>query len=683
MAKLMLYRDVLKHFGQLPVKAQKKVLEFIRKFQEDSAQAGLHLEPYAEAVDPKVHSARIGDDYRAIVIAPQQGDTFLLMHVDHHDEAYRWCRNKRFETHPALGVLQVFDVQQATAALAEQTETPTAAPAHEYPLAHLSDDELFQAGVPKALIPAVRAIHSDTAFQETADYLPKEAAQVLYGIVCGMSLDESLAEMLGEPEPPLRKPAGPGDFSQLDRVAHLDLVLVEGEEQLKAMLAEDIEEWRIFLHPYQRKLVTWKTPGPIKLYGAAGTGKTVALLHRAVHLANGLQTPKDKVLVTTYTTTLSVTLEQLLERLSPTAAGKIEVTNLHWLAKTICARAGWQGRIAEVEEEDELWQAVLATMPALPFEPDFIRDEYALVIDDLGLDSEDAYLTAVRSGRPRLDRKQRRQLWPLFLEFNRWLHQRRLLTFEGVVHQARLVVEAGGFPGYRHVLVDELQDFSLEALRLVAALSPLRAGLSDSLCLVGDGHQRLYRRAPVPLARAGIDVKGRSRRLKINYRTSEQIRRWAHGLLHGIPVDDLDGGTAEITGDRSVFRGPEPRIEPARDDADVAHRIVYWIDGLLHKAGLSSHEICVTPGFDAVRTALESAGIKTLELQVRQADPGQAEPGVRLGSIARIKGLEFKAVALVIDHRRPVKAGDALHARFEHYVAATRAREWLLVLTLE
>ncbi|HAS51012.1 MAG TPA: DNA helicase, partial [Gammaproteobacteria bacterium] len=471
MAKLMLSRDVLKDFGRLPIRVQKKLFEFFRKFEEDSTQASIHLEPVTEAVDPKVRSARIGDDYRAIVIAPEQGDNFLLMYVDHHDEAYRWCRHKRFEAHQALGVLQVFDVYETQTAMDAQAQKQ-GIPTDHYPLDALSDEELFQAGTPRALIPAVRAIRTDAAFQQFADYLPKEAVQVLYGVVCGLSLNAAIAEMLGEIDRKTPAPASPGDFSHLDQVMNMDLVVIDGEEHLKSILSQDLEEWRIFLHPYQRKLVEWQTQGPIKINGAAGTGKTVALMHRAVHLARQLSTLKERVLVTTYTTNLSVTLEQLFRKLALDAARKIEVTNLHQLARTICLRGGWQGKVLEDDEREDLWRTVLAGSLPAGFDRDFIRDEYEFVVDKMGIDSEEGYLTAVRSGRPRLDRKQRRTLWPVFLEFNRLLHKRNLLTFEGLIHQARLVVERGGFTVYRHVLVDELQDFGLEALRLIAALSP-------------------------------------------------------------------------------------------------------------------------------------------------------------------------------------------------------------------
>ncbi len=281
MAQLMLHREVLKSFGKLPSKVQKKIYELTRKFEEDSTQASIHLEPLVPMVkDPKVRSARVGDDYRAIIIAPDMGATFLLMYVDHHDKAYNWCKNKQFEAHVATGTLQIFDVDEAQAAIEEAPVKPAiSADADQYILDSLTDDELFHAGVPSALIPAVRAARTDDAFLQLADYLPKEAEQVLFGVISGLSLDSSLDEMLGGIENAV-KPESSGDFSHLADAANIDLVLIEGQEHLKEILSEGIEEWRVFLHPYQRKLVEWETKGPMKINGAAGTGKTVALMHR-------------------------------------------------------------------------------------------------------------------------------------------------------------------------------------------------------------------------------------------------------------------------------------------------------------------------------------------------------------------------------------------------------------------
>jgi mRNA-degrading endonuclease RelE of RelBE toxin-antitoxin system len=305
----MLHRDVLTSFGRLPAKVQKKVSELIRKFEKDSTQSSINLEKIEGATDAKVRSARVRDDWRAIVIAPEKGNTFLLMHVDHHDEAYRWCANKRFETHGSLGMLQIFDVEQVQIAAGRTGEgaAPTVYDTASYPLDNLTDDQLFQAGVPRPLVPAVRAIRTDEAFEEVSAYLPPEAAQVLLWIVAGRSIEEALEETLGTMDAGDARPEGPGDFSKLNLVTSFNLVLINGEEHLKEILAEDIEEWRVYLHPYQRKIVEWDAAGPIKIGGAAGTGKTVALMHRAVHLAEKLGDPKEKILVTTFSTNLSVT----------------------------------------------------------------------------------------------------------------------------------------------------------------------------------------------------------------------------------------------------------------------------------------------------------------------------------------------------------------------------------------
>ena len=365
------------------------------------------------------------------------------------------------------------------------------------------------------------------------------------------------------------------------------------------------------------------------------------------------------------------------------ASEKIQVTNLYALSRTICNRTGWQGRIATEEEVDDIWKCVWnePSINELPITRDELKEEFRLVIEPNGIDTEDEYLTTVRSGRPRISRQQRQQAWPIFRIFQRELKKRNLLTFEGAIHQARLSVENGKFPKYRYVLVDEVQDFSLEALRLLQALSPADENLKDPLCVVGDGHQRIYR-SRIPLSRAGIAVTGRSRRLKINYRTSEQIRKYAHGILHGLIVDDLNDGTAEETGDHSIFKGPEPFIQKCANVNEEADFIAEWVNDLIKNHGLKTHEICIAPYKCEVRGKLTASGLQTYELKPREEDPGAEEPGIRLGSMKRIKGLEFRAIAMACadptDPMNNLTDSDHLQ-RCERYVAATRAREFLLI----
>lgn len=687
MAKLMVHRNILKNFHKLPSKVQKQVSELIEEFQRDPYAEAIGLHPLKETMlDPKVRGVRkLPDGYRAIVIAPEKGDTFLLVHIDAHDKAYDWARNKRFEVHEMTGIFQVFDAEEIQTVAKEAVQPQLIEP--EYPLRRLSEDELFAAGVPKPLIPAVKSLHTDDGLEALSDYLPPDCRDVLFGLAAGMTLDQALEEMLGAgPVPKEAAPTSPGDFSQIQASPNFDLVLIEGQEELKKILEGPLEEWRIFLHPYQRKLVTWETKGPMNITGAAGTGKTVALMHRAVHLAQALREPSARVLVTTFTTNLSVTIKHLIQRLAPDVAGRIEVTNLHALARTICSRGGWKGRIAEDDEIAQIWSEVwLSHSHELPLPKDELQREYELVIAPNGIDDEEAYLTTIRSDRPRITRQQRRAAWPVFRAFQRGLKKRNLLTFDGAVHEARLAVEQGNFPRYAHVLVDEVQDFSLEALRLIRAMSPINEEIPDPLCMVGDGHQRIYR-TKIPMSRAGIDIRGRSRRLKINYRTSEQIRKFAQGLLKGLTIDNLDDGVTTTAGDHSVFKGPEPLVEKCQESRAEAEAIVSWVQKLMNEHQLATHEICVTPYKPEIRTALTAADIATFELKPREEDPGSNEAGVRMGTMKRIKGLEFRAVAMACaDPLDPINhlADADIRDRCERYVAATRAREYLLVTVVE
>ena len=682
MATLMMHRDVLKGFGRLPAKVQKRIAEFVERFQEDPSDPGLHVHPLKESMlDPKVHGANLPGAFRAIIIAPEKGDTWVMMHVDKHDDAYAWAKNKRFEVHAITGVFQTFDLAEVEQAVMPSVESQAAEYQQSF-LASLSDEDLYLAGIPEPLVRAVRDLKTEAELDALAPYLPPDSRDVLYGLVAGLSLDESLKEMLGLDKPDTTKEvAEPGDFTNIASAVNFNLVTVEGEDELKRMLAGDFEEWRLFLHPYQKKVVEWNTKGPMKITGAAGTGKTIALLHRAVRLAKHGSGGR-KILLTTFTTNLSVTLASQIRSLSLEASERIEVTNLHALARTICSRSGWNGRIANESEIDDVWHDLWQhpDFDALPLSQAEMRLEYDQVIDPNGIEDEDVYLTTVRSGRPRISRRQRRQAWPVFLAFQRELKRRKLLTFEGAVHQARLAAENGRGPAYDHVLVDEAQDFSLEALRLIRALSPIEEETLDPLCLAGDAHQRIYRRR-IPMGRAGIRVVGRSRRLKINYRTTQEIRAYAQAMLSGLEIDDLDEGMVDTLADHSLVNGPVPEVVDCPSEEDEAVAIVDWVKRLMD-AEVATHEICITPRKSDIVGALNSAGIPTFVLRPREMDPGSEESGVRLGSMKRIKGLEFRAVAMACSHSNDpmndLENADSLQ-RCERYVAVTRAREQVLI----
>src|SRR5262249_4290420 len=115
--------DFLLAFSQLPKGIQKKVREFTEKFRNDPKSPGINYERIHDVRDEKVRTVRINQTYRAIVIHPPSGDVYLLVWVDHHDEAMDWAKRKRFDVNPATGSLQVYEVRAAA------TETEPVAPA--------------------------------------------------------------------------------------------------------------------------------------------------------------------------------------------------------------------------------------------------------------------------------------------------------------------------------------------------------------------------------------------------------------------------------------------------------------------------------------------------------------------------------------------------------------------------
>ncbi len=691
-ANLGITNEVLGRLRKLPKKVSKALERFIRAFQEDPSNPQLYVHPIKNLRDPKVHGAKLPDGYRAILIKPEVGNNWMMAYIDTHDEAYAWAKEKSFEMHTQTGVFQVYDIQKVEAQI-ETHEFKSQPITHEYALGKLSEDDLFLAGVPKALLPAVKAIKSDDGFESLADYLPPMCREVLFSIVCGLTLDEALEQALGEkPGTTTPLPTSEGDFSTIDESPSLGITILEqGEESLAKALNRSIEEWRIFLHPSQRSIVKRNTTGPMKITGTAGTGKTVALLHRAVRLARELNEtggPKDKVLLLTFTMNLAYNLKQQLEQLDPDAAKRVTVTNVYSFARTLCQRREWRGDIKLPSELKDVWEKEIESLAHCPLSKDELKEEFERIVDPMGLGigDDDAYLSTVRTGMKRISRKQRKQVWESLTEFME--HMGNNLTPNGAVRQAYLALKAlretNGdkrleiLPGnFAHVLVDEVQDLSLIALRFLSEL-PHNIEGPNCLTLAGDGHQRLYRHK-FSLRRVGINVVGRSHRLKINYRTTEEIRRWAQAILANQDIDDLDEAPADTRGDRSVMSGPKPEVVTVSNADEEVNKVIDWIERLKNEQHIEYYAMCVIGGGQLLESQLAARNIHFHRVRAKEPDYGSKEPGLRLGSVERIKGLEFKAIAMCGFDESKFNGDDGLHERCKWYVGATRAREYLLV----
>lgn len=679
--------DFLKAYSRIPKAQQKKVREFTEKFRLDPTQSSINYEPIHDMKDEKVRTVRIDLAWRAVVIHPPKGDVYLLVWVDHHDEAMDWAKHKKFEVNPTTGSLQVYEVEDGAAPAA--VPVVSEAPRPERLFSALTDEDLLLLGVPSLLLPSVRSLRAEADLDQLHPYLPGEASDALYLVASGLSVEETLGELERSKAPP--PTVDVEDFQEaLKRPeSQTRFKVIGSERELLEMLNAPLELWRVFLHPSQRKIVERSYNGPAQVLGGAGTGKTVVLLHRAHHLASKVFTaPGDRLLVTTFTRNLARDLRKNLEMLCGKELERIEVKNLHAWAEGFLRSQGVKHPRVDTDRLRSLWSEVVPDDAVFPVA--FYREEWEQVVQAQDVTDREGYFKASRTGRGTpLNRKQRSEVWGVLDEYRSRVERENLLDWPDVFREVRLYLEAHpGVLPYRAVLVDEVQDLPDSALRLLRAMVPVSA---NDLFLVGDAHQRIYGHR-TSLSASGIKVTGRSRRLKINYRTTGRICDWATALLKGLDIDDLDGGSDDLRGYHSLREGVLPEVRVFGSADGEAGFVVETLRGWLAEEPASS--LCLSARTNSLLTdrylpLLASAGIPAVV--VDRDEDGDGKPGVRLASMHRMKGLEFTrvllagvnegVVPLVVDDAGD-EASRADHEKQEKcllYVAATRARDYLVV----
>lgn len=690
-ARVALSKDFLACLARLPKQIEKKVRTFTEKFEADPTQPGINFERLQGAVDPKVRSVRIDKAYRAIVIHPPKGDVFLCVWVDHHDRAYAWVKNKRFEVNPKSGVLQLFDVQEMPFEPPAPNRRTEAAQEAVGLFAQHDDEDLLLAGVPGVLLPSIRALQTDGDLDAISTHLPEDCAEALYGLAAGMSVTEAIAEAAKTSQQEIDT----NDFAAaLERpTTRRQFKVVEDGSELASMFDQPLEQWRLFLHPSQQKIVEADVAGPMRVLGGAGTGKTVVLMHRARRLANTLP-GEGKILVTTYTRNLARDLRRNLKILCGDAGKRLEVTNLDAWARNFVASHGATFRILAQSAERKKRMRLAADENAdVRLPQGFFLEEWDRVIQANDILDEHSYLRVSRKGRGiRLDRARRSEAWRVFSAYRSDLERDNLMEWADVIREARLILERSNAPPpFAAVCADEAQDFGGSALRLLRALAP--RGRND-LFLAGDGHQRIYGQ-PITLSSCGIEVRGRAHKLRLNYRTTDMIARQGLAIVRGLSVDDLDGGEDSLAGYTSLRRGLKPESHLLKDEAEeadvVLSKVRQWLE-----VGRSPEDICLVtrtgqPLEARYRPLLEEAGIATTQLD-SESEEGDAPGCVRLATMHRLKGLEYPCILLASVHDGEVPLRFAVETddpatRKEAiaqeqcllYVACTRARDELVI----
>lgn len=663
--------------ARLTGEEQKAVKTTAFDLQLNPAQPGLQFHKLDKAKDKRFWSVRVNSDIRLIVHRTEE--SLLLCYADHHDKAYEWAEKRKLEIHPKTGAAQLVEIRETIQEVPVPKYVEVAKP-KPLPFAHIPDSELLGYGIPPVWLEEVKAADEDTILT-IADHLPAEAAEAVLDLAVG-----------ARPKASVKLPVGANPFEHPD--AQRRFRIMSSVEELARALDFPWEKWTVFLHPAQRQLVERDYSGPAKVAGSAGTGKTIVALHRAVFLARKQE--DARVLLATFSDSLANALRAKLRYLisnEPRIAERLEVHAMNSIGERLYELNFGRPEIASADTIQELVAEAGQSVAGHKFSLHFLVTEWAQVVDAWQLDSWEGYRDVPRLGRKtRLPEKQRAVLWSIFERVRSGLKSRGQITYPGMFSRlATLFAETSRVP-FDFAIVDEAQDVNIAQLKFLAALG---ANRPNRLFFAGDLGQRIFQQ-PFSWKALGVDIRGRSATLKINYRTSHQIRMQADRLL-GPEVSDVDGNTEERKGTISVFNGTPPAIQVLPTPEDECRAVAEWLAARKNE-GVLPHEIGVfvrsQAELDRARKATMNSGFafKVLDENV-ETTSGR----VSISTMHFAKGLEFRAVVVMacddeiipLQERIEIVADDAdleeVYNTERHllYVACTRARDFLLVTGVE
>ena len=640
--------DYFASWSRLDPVDMKRLNEALLKFQADPGHPGLNLEQLDGSLSDLM-SIRAGRDIRVILY--REGDTYIWWFADHHDAAYERAARARLVINPQtrfVGFVERPDkaaIDRPAATSAEVEDRPR-------PFDHWSDVELGLADLSATEIASIRRLRSEDEILDLeragwADERVTLAIDILGYTPEQWSARGTEEEPAASKEERLR--AAISGFGALSGLSPLF-----SEEELQRIASAPIEEWMLFLHPDQRVLVDREFSGPARVRGAAGTGKTVVVLHRAAALA--LRYPSEQVLVTTYINSLPPVFESLHRRLPNARAGQVEFLNVDKLAYRICTEGGARPSIDPKAVDSAFraaWRSTVGAGSAIEragLTQSYVMDEIRFVIKGRGLASFDQYADLRRTGRrTQFGGPLRSQVWALKQAWDDGMSRAGVEDFHDVVLRARDFARARTSPTYRAALIDESQDLTLVALQLIRSLVNGPDGdRPDALFIAGDGAQRIYA-GGFTLRQAGVEVRGRTSVLKVNYRNTESIYEAAVGVAGAAEVEDLD---------EEYLRSEEP-AEVGRSGAPVELLVGASFDGeidlIVARAkellasepglGLGDLVICCATNQQA-KAATARIRVHGLETQELGKYDGTANGLVKVGTHHRVKGLEFKVVFL-------------------------------------
>lgn len=663
--------------ARLTGEEQKAVKTTAFDLQMNLVGSGLRFHKLDKAKDKHFWSVSVNMDIRLIVHKTQS--SLLLCYVDHHDKAYEWAERRKLEVHPATGAAQLVEIRETVQEIFVPVYIKEKVPAYQKEkklFENVSNDTLLSYGVPVEWLPDVKEATEETLFT-LVEHLPAEACEALLELATG-----------GMPVIAQKVPVGSDPYKHPD--AQRRFRTMSDTEELERALDYPWDKWAIFLHPAQRQWVEKEYTGPARVSGSAGTGKTIVALHRAVYLAK--QHEDARVLLTTFSTILSNALKVKLRRLvsnNPRLAERIDIYPLNEVGLRLYKANFRAPNIISKQTLTDLLSSAAEGVVGHKFSHAFLLVEWEQVVDAWQLKTWEAYRDVKRLGRKtRLPEPQRAVLWSVFAKLNEALSDAGWITYPGLFYQLAQHVEITKKYPYNYVVVDEAQDIGIAQLRFVSALAQQHP---DALFFAGDSGQRIFQQA-FSWKAVGVDVRGRSKTLQVNYRTSHQIRQHADLLLDP-EITDADGNIEERNKTVSIFNGPEPEIRIFNSEDEENEFIGQWISDQL-QAKVALHEIGIFVRSDSEVIRAEAA-IARLNVPYKVLDEKvEALSGsLSISTMHFAKGLEFKSVAVmacdedIIPSRNRIEGItdnsdlEEVYNTERHllYVACTRARDCLIV----
>lgn len=651
--KLLYYDKYFEQLIEMPKYVQKKSIDFAKKFKANSKSPSIHLEPISNFKDQRLRSARIDQSYRAIVRVPESGDVYYMLWIDHHDKAYAWAQNKQADWNNETQSIQIFSTENIlNKPVKDDEETPITGIINK-----LKDKELLKIGVPKILFPSIKTIRDINDLEALEEYIPDALFENLFFLLEGTDINTLMNEIK----------EGKAENTDLnDQASSLNnqrsfIEFSDDDDIFESIINGDFTKWKFYLHPSQRKIVEYESKGPIKVSGGAGTGKTVAALHRLKMLSE--KEGSQKTIFLTYTNALTHNLEQQIKDFGIDSRKYVLSTIDSFILKLaqkyklisnttkILNRPGFKG-------ERELWDELFENN-VYSVDLELVIKEYTHVLLYNDIQDLKSYYRVSRIGMGKaLSRRQRSEVWKIVESFEKLLSSSNYIHSYAIYNLLTNYLKQHPSEEFSNCIVDELQDLNNVHLRFIRSL--IKESPND-LFLVGDPLQNIYNRK-LNFTRAGIHIRGkRSRRLKINYRTSEEIRQAAISILNGVDFESFDGEIEPKSEYLSLFHGKVPNVKlySSSDDeyAAILALIKEYCGNSLELEDVSTKQellsnICIATrvkeNLKGIKKYLHKAGVAYYDIKDRSGD----KSGIRLCTFHSLKGLEFRHIILSSVNKR-------------------------------